>query len=275
MTGFLDDGIVVMARHTVRANPKHTDAGTHSDTPDRMTMPDSVHQIAVDHSEGHSALLDAVRRSGVFEVRIAHLGTGDYLIDNKVLIERKSVADFAASLVDGRLFPQVARLAHSSYRSLLLIEGPMSATIPHVPPHSVEGALVSIAAMWRVPVLHTSDSEQSLPMLRFLADQVAGPDERILRRFDRKPKRLRSRRLYLLQGLPRVGPALAQRLLAQFGSIERIFTADVAALAEVRGIGPKTAARIRELVRRNDTPAAAVRRSTDGAGGHRLTDAVR
>lgn len=238
-------------------------------------MPDSVHQIAVDHSERHSALLDAVRRSGAFDVRITHLATGDYLIDNKVLIERKSVADFTASLVDGRLFPQVARLAHSSYRSLLLIEGPTPATIPHVPPHSVEGALVSIAAMWRVPVLHTSDPEQSLRMLRLLADQVAGPNERILRRFDRKPKRLTSRRLYLLQGLPRVGPALAQRLLAQFGSIERIFTADAAALAEVCGIGPKTAARIRELVCRNDAPGPDIRRSTDCADRHRLTDAVR
>lgn len=32
-------------------------------------------------------------------------------------------------------------------------------------------------------------------MLQFLADLVAGPQARILRRFDRKPKRLTSRRL--------------------------------------------------------------------------------
>jgi DNA excision repair protein ERCC-4 len=209
----------------------------------------SVHQLLVDHSEQRSALLDAVRRSGMFEVRMAHLATGDYLIDNEVLVERKSVADLAASLIDGRLFPQVARLAHSHYRSLLLIEGPPSAAIPDVHPHSVEGALVSIAAMWRLPLLHSSDSEQSVRMLRFLADQVGGPHELILRRFDRKPKRLASRRLYLLQGLPGVGPALAHRLLGHFGSIERVLTADASALAAVRGVGAKKAARIRELVR--------------------------
>ena len=211
-------------------------------------MTDSVHQLVVDHSEGRSALLDVLRRSSTFEVRMARLATGDYLIDNEVLVERKSVADFAASLVDGRLFPQVARLAHSGYRSLLLIEGAPAALIPDVHPHSVEGALVSIAALWRLPVLQSSDSEQSARMLRFLADQVREPQERVLRRFDRKPKRLASKRLFLLQALPGVGPALAHRLLGHFGSIERIVTADETALVEVRGIGVKKAARIRDLV---------------------------
>ena len=105
-----------------------------------------------------------------------------------------------------------------------------------------------MAAMWRLPVLHSSDPEHSLRVLRFLADQVGKPPQQILRRFDRKPKRLASRRLFLLQGLPGVGPALAHRLLSHFGSVERIFTVEAATLAKVRGIGEKKATRIRELV---------------------------
>ena len=53
-------------------------------------MREVVHQVAVDHSEGRSALLDAVRRSGAFDVRIVNLATGDYLINNEMLVERKS-----------------------------------------------------------------------------------------------------------------------------------------------------------------------------------------
>ena len=56
----------------------------------------SVHQLAVDHSEARSELLHAVRRNGTFDVRLTHLPAGDYLINDDVLIERKSVADFAA-----------------------------------------------------------------------------------------------------------------------------------------------------------------------------------
>jgi len=221
-------------------------------TPQRT--PDPVHQLVVDHSERHAALLDAVRRSGWFDVRMDHLAAGDYLMNGEVLVERKTIRDLVASLIDGRLFPQVARLAHSPHRSLLLIEGPTPSSLPDVHHHSVEGALVSIAAMWRLPVLHSSDSQQSARMLRFLADQMRGPHDRVLRRFDRKPKRLASRRLFLLQALPGVGPALAHRLLHHFGSIERIVTVDAATLAGVRGIGARTAARIRELV--GDPPSS-------------------
>jgi ERCC4-type nuclease len=70
----------------------------------------------------------------------------------------------------------------------------------------------------------------------------------VLPRYDRKPKRLATRRLIVLQGLPGVGPALACRLLAQLGSVERVMTADAGALAAIPGIGPKKAARIREII---------------------------
>ncbi len=101
---------------------------------------------------------------------MVHLATGDYLIDDQVLVERKTIGDLRASLVDGRLYPQVARLSHSSYRSLLLIEGPTPMAGPDVHPHSID----SIAAMWRLPVLHSCDPEQSVRLMRFLADQVRG-----------------------------------------------------------------------------------------------------
>ncbi len=135
-------------------------------------MSAQAHRLFVDHSERHSALLEAARRSGAFDVRMVHLDTGDYLIDDEVLMERKTIGDFVASLVDGRLFPQTARLAHSRYRSVLMIEGPRPPSMPDVHPHAVEGAVVSLAAMWRLPVLHSSEPEQSLLILRMLADQV-------------------------------------------------------------------------------------------------------
>lgn len=101
--------------------------------------------------------------------------------------------------------------------------------------------------MWRLPVLYARDPADSLRVLRDLAHQanLAGG---YLKRYDRKPKRLATRKLHLLQGLPGVGPELAHRLLEQFGSIERVITAPEDALMQVRGVGPKKAARIRQLV---------------------------
>jgi len=77
---------------------------------------------------------------------------------------------------------------------------------------------------------------------------IAKSDPAALKRYDCKPKRLASRKLYVLQGLPGVGPALANRLLLQFGSVEGVMTAAESMLVQVRGIGPQMARQIRKLV---------------------------
>src|SRR5262245_11141267 len=102
-------------------------------------MSNQRHSIQVDYSERESLLLGLLRQSADFEVRLARLRVGDYLINDEVLLERKTIADFAASLVDGRLFPQAARLARDGRRSLVLIEGPPAASMPDVHPHAVQG----------------------------------------------------------------------------------------------------------------------------------------
>ncbi len=120
--------------------------------------------------------------------------------------------------------------------------------MPGVHPHALKGAMLSLAVMWRLPVIHARNPEDSLRILRLLAEQLARTNLGVLQRYDRKPKRLASRKLYMLQGLPGVGPALANRLLLEFGSVERVITADRGMLVRVRGIGPKKAQRIRNLV---------------------------
>jgi len=208
----------------------------------------SGHELRVDYSERKAALFELARKCGDFEVRLERLTVGDYFIGGGVLVERKTYADFATSLVDGRLFPQAAALARSPHRPVVLLEGPAPTCLPNVHPHALQGAVVSLAAMWRLPVLYARDPEDSLRILRALAHQAASRGA-VLRRYDRKPKRLASRKLYMLQGLPGVGPALAHRLLLQFGSIQQVIGASQAALMQVRGVGSKKAAQIRQLVR--------------------------
>jgi DNA excision repair protein ERCC-4 len=204
--------------------------------------------LRVDCSERNAALLDLARGCGEFDVRVEHLAVGDYFVGDAILVERKTYADFAVSIADGRLFPQAAALARSPHRPAVLLEGPRPQQMPDVHPHALKGALVSLAIMWRLPVLIARDPEDSLQILRMLAHQVH-QSPRILRRYDRKPKRLASKKLYVLQGLPGVGPTLASRLLSHFGSIEKVIASDEGALAAVRGIGPAKATAIRELIR--------------------------
>jgi ERCC4-type nuclease len=205
------------------------------------------HELVVDSAERHAALVDLARRSDDFTVRIEHLAVGDYWIDRGVVVERKSYADFALSLADGRPFPQAAKLARCPHRPVILLEGPCPLRMPQIHPHALKGAIASLAVMWRLPVLLARDPDDSLTIFRFLASQLRRSGGG-LKRYDRKPKRPASRKLYVLQGLPGVGPSLAQRLLLEFGSVERVMTADEEELMRVRGVGRQKAARIRALV---------------------------
>jgi DNA excision repair protein ERCC-4 len=204
--------------------------------------------LRVDFSERHSALLDLAQASGDFDVRLERLTVGDYVVGAGVLVERKTYADFAMSLVDGRLFPQAAALARSPHRPVVLLEGPKPSRMPDVHPHALKGAIVSLAVMWRLPVVHARDPEDALWVLRCLADQIGRTEPGVLKRYDRKPKRLVSKKTYMLQGLPGVGPALADRLLRHSGTVEQVITADEITLMQVAGLGHTKARRIREIV---------------------------
>jgi DNA excision repair protein ERCC-4 len=205
------------------------------------------HELLIDPSERHAALVDLLSQCPDFEVTMERLTVGDYCLNRGIVVERKTYADFAVSLTDGRLFPQAAKLARCPHRPIILLEGPRPPRMPDVHPHALKGAMASLAVMWRLPVLWARDPEDSLRILRFLAQQLRSSDIG-LKRYDRRPKRLASRRLYMLQGLPGVGPALANRLLSEFGSVERVVTAEERELMRVRGVGRQKAARIRELV---------------------------
>ena len=213
-----------------------------------MEVPEPRWRLDIDPRERAARLPELAQACGAFDVHVRQLPIGDYLIAGRVVVERKTYVDFATSLVDGRLFPQAAALARSPHRPVILLEGPRPARLPAVHPHALQGAVASLAVMWRLPLIHSRTPEDSLRLFRFIAVQSCRTDAGVLKRYDRKPKRLASRRLYMLQGLPGVGPAIAQRLLARFGSIERAIAADPAALMEVGGVGPEKAARIRELV---------------------------
>ena len=136
--------------------------------------------LRVDFSERHATLLELARTCVDFDVQMDRLEVGDYCIDGRVVIERKTYADFAMSLADGRLFPQAASLARSPHRPVVLLEGPRPAKMPDVHPHALKGAMISLAVMWRLPVLHARDPEDPLRVLRFVAHQLGNLDPGIL-----------------------------------------------------------------------------------------------
>jgi Fanconi anemia group M protein len=220
---------------------------TSSSTSEGQVLP-AKWRLEVDPHERESKLFDMICDSSLFDVRLARLRAGDYIVQHEVLIERKTYADFAVSVIDGRLFRQAAVFARLTYRPLILVEGPRPSAMPDVHPHALKGAVAALAIGWCLPVLFSAGPEGSLLLLKLIAGQCDTFGSPILPRQGYRPKRLLTRKLFVLQGLPGVGPAIAKRLLDAFGSVEQVVRADPETLQQIRGLSAKRAAAIRAVL---------------------------
>jgi DNA excision repair protein ERCC-4 len=204
-------------------------------------------KITIDYREKSSGLNDLLEHSGAF-VEITKLSYGDYIINDTITVERKTAEDFLISIIDGRLFNQLSNLKKFCNRPILLIEGNPYKTNHNFDRMAIKGALVSTQVIWYVPVLFSRTKEDSRDILLMISRQVGTCIDVAPLRGGYRPKRLKSKQLYILQGLPKVGPKLAKQLLRHFKSVSKVMSASVQDLAEVDGIGKISAGKIREVL---------------------------
>ena len=65
----------------------------------------------MDHREVNKDLRQTLLLDPTVHLEISALRTGDFLINDLLLVERKTFRDFVSSIKDGRIFNQAARLA--------------------------------------------------------------------------------------------------------------------------------------------------------------------
>jgi Fanconi anemia group M protein len=205
--------------------------------------------LVVDQHERASPVLASLTRYSWLSIRTGVLGSGDYAIRRILGIERKTGEDFARSVVDGRLFRQMGPLRRGYRRPLLLVEALTDGSdVLGVPWPALRGALVSVSVAFGVPILRSASPEETAELIATAARQLREPVSIPYVRPGYRPNGWKRRALYILQGLPGVGPRRAAALLAAFGSVEAAAGADAAALARVPGVGRAIATAIREAV---------------------------
>jgi DNA excision repair protein ERCC-4 len=207
-------------------------------------------EIIADDREQSSELMQAFSRYDNISVRSDRLTLGDYLINGRLLVERKTIADLVASIKDGRLFSQACRLADSEYLTMVLLEGTGNDLAnTRMRREAIQGALITVTLFLGIPVLRSMSPEESARLMLYAAKQDRAIAQDLLPRHGRRAKGKRAVQARILQGLPQVGPERAKRLLDHFGSVERTFTAEAEQLQEVDGIGAGVATTIRWSVK--------------------------
>jgi len=206
--------------------------------------------VIVDDRERRSGVIDSLRQKNNVAVHVRHMPCGDYLVGNQLVFERKTLNDFATSLIDGRLLGQANRLACSSVRAVYILEGTgKDMTYTGVRREAIQGALITISLVLGLPVLRSRNPVETADLILYAARQVTLVARSGLKRYGYRPKGKRKRQLFILQGLPGIGRERANRLLDKFGSVEAIMNANCGELQMVDGIGNNTAKKIKWSIR--------------------------
>lgn len=207
-------------------------------------------QIAIDDRERSSGVAEALRSRSDVDITFRRLTLGDYNVDDTLIVERKTLTDFAVSVLDGRLFRQVGHLAREpEVRSCLILEGtPERYPRLPIPKPAFQGALITVTLVFGVPVLRSANPEETADLILFAARQLHRQAALPPRRMGAKGGSIRRSQLLLLQAVPMVGPLRAEALLETLGVPSQIANADADILAEVNGVGPAIAASIHRVM---------------------------
>jgi DNA excision repair protein ERCC-4 len=204
-------------------------------------------KIIIDYREKASGLIGILRCEDV-QIEVRQVSCGDYVINDAITMERKTARDFLISLIDGRRFNQLSNLKRYSLNPILLIEGNPFKTGLDFDEAAIRGALISTQAIWYVPVVYSRSKEETKDIILMIGRQEEACMDVVPLRRGYRPKRLKSKQLFILQGLPKVGPTVAKRLLEHFRSVSNAMNARVEDLVQVEGIGRISAERIREVL---------------------------
>jgi Fanconi anemia group M protein len=205
--------------------------------------------VIVDYRELYSPIAEILEKKGANVVK-KQLVVGDYIISERIGVERKRSNDFLDSLVNKRLFNQIKRLAEAYEKPVMIIEeeGLFSRNIDK---NAIYGALASILSDYGSSIIQTRGVEETADILFALArrEQLEQKKEIALR--GKKPYMSQTQyQQFILEGLPFVSSITAKKLLEYFGSIRRVINATINELCEVEGIGKKKALVIKEIIDR-------------------------
>ncbi len=212
-------------------------------------LPSKEIVIFVDNREFSSDVVFELMKNDCV-VKPKQLKISDYLISDRVGIERKTYEDFIQSIIDGRLFSQLKDMDDSFDAPLLVIEGKRRSE-RNIHPNAIRGALSSIALDQKIPIIWTDNEEDTASLIFTIAKREQVQEDRPVqirgKRSKMDPDELKE---FIVAGLPNISTKMSKRLLFHFKTVENIFTASEEELKKVDGVGDKMASKIREILTR-------------------------
>ncbi|ESS06418.1 MAG: ERCC4-type nuclease [uncultured archaeon A07HB70] len=212
----------------------------------------------IDQRELDSGIARDLSTREALDTRLETLAVGDYVVSDRVVVERKTAADFVDTLLgeERSLFEQARAMSRHYARPVLLVEGGDLYGERNVHPDAIRGAMASLAVDFDVSVLQTGGEDDTADTLAVLAKREQQTRDRAVSAHGEKgAKTLDEQQEYVVSAVGEVGPVTARALLSDLGSVEAVMTAGEERLMSVDGVGEVTASRVREVVGSDYAPA--------------------
>jgi len=202
-----------------------------------------------------------------YHPKMQFLPAGDFLIlgkrreNDSTLIERKTASDFLGSLEGkkdretglwekGRLWDQLERMQDSGVQDRrVIIEGNITQRLTAWRKKGftklrIWGAYHGISK-FNTEIVHTKNMGETIEYLIYLIDKKGKPkSEFALRASANKKMTLEQKRLYLLQGLPNIGPKTARKIRREHKTVMDFFKK----IDKSNAVGTKTKKEIKKIL---------------------------
>lgn len=202
--------------------------------------------IIADHRERRTKTCEWLK---TYDARIIEkqLEVADYIVSDRVGIERKTVNDLLQSVLDQRLFRQLEDMSSTFEKPLLIVEGDQKTLFNarKIHPNTIHGVLSSITLDYGIPIIWTHSPKVTAAQIFWTACREQGMGKRGLQtRVRKKMKGMPQQQEFLVAGIPNVNSVLSKRLLREFKTVKNVFSLEEQDIMKVDGIGKKKAKRI-------------------------------
>jgi len=205
-------------------------------------------QIICDNRETSSPVVRTLSLMGL-NLKLEQLTVADYVISERVGIERKSAKDFNDSIIDGRLFKELSELMEHFSRPILILEGdPLKDS--NINENALYGAITAIIINLGIIIYRTENSIETAKFIYQLAKKEQSITKSSLKlRFDKAPVETSRLLEYIVAGIPSVNTLRAKNLLKELKTLQNIFLADIPDLTKIENVGKKIAQQIYKISR--------------------------
>lgn len=198
--------------------------------------------ITIDNREKNSLVISELIKLG-FKIQFSQLPIADYII-NDTAIERKTISDFKASIINKRIFSQLLDMKQYP-KHFIILEGLESQDLYSGTIHenAFRGFLLSIALEYKVPIIFTLNEKDTAKYLYVLAKRKDKKE------FSIRPSKSqlsdKEQLQFILEGFPGIGPTTAKKLLDYYKTIKDLANASKEDLEKIIG---KKAGKLYDLV---------------------------